>query len=81
MPTVLRARKYRFYFFSNESKEPPHIHVKASECEAKYWLDPIDLAANFGFKGHELTIIEIYLKDYQDDLLEAWNDYFQTEGE
>jgi hypothetical protein len=46
MPTVLRIGRYRFFFFSNESNEPPHIHVKASGDEAKFWLEPVQLAAN-----------------------------------
>ncbi|PYS92965.1 MAG: hypothetical protein DMF64_06810 [Acidobacteria bacterium] len=40
MPTVLRVGRFRFFFFSNESQEPPHIHVKAAENEAKFWLEP-----------------------------------------
>ncbi len=44
MPTVLRVGRYRFYFFSNENNEPPHIHVKAGDDEAKFWLDPVGLA-------------------------------------
>ena len=27
MPTVLRPGHYRFYFYSHESSEPPHIHA------------------------------------------------------
>ncbi|MBW6456390.1 MAG: DUF4160 domain-containing protein [Trueperaceae bacterium] len=27
-PTVLRDGPYRFFFFSNERGEPPHIHVQ-----------------------------------------------------
>jgi len=27
MPTILRIGPYRFYFYSNEKGEPPHIHV------------------------------------------------------
>jgi hypothetical protein len=49
MPTVLRIGRFRFYFFSNEREAPPHIHVKAAEDEAKFWLEPIELASNFGF--------------------------------
>ena len=36
MPVVLRRGRYAFFFFSNEGREPPHIHVKASGDEAKY---------------------------------------------
>ncbi len=53
MPTVLRIGRLRFFFFSNESQEPPHIHVKAAENEAKFWLDPIGLAFNYyGLRLH-----------------------------
>ena len=55
MPTVLRVGRYRVHFFSNESQEPSHIHVKAGVDQAKFWLEPIELAANYGFKGHELN--------------------------
>lgn len=54
MPTVLRVGRYRFFFFSNEGREPPYIHAKAGEDEAKLWLDPVQLAANYGFNGREL---------------------------
>jgi hypothetical protein len=29
IPTVLKEGKYRFFFFSNEGTEPPHIHVES----------------------------------------------------
>ena len=63
--------RYRFFFFSNEAEEPPHIHVKAAEHEAKYWLLPVELAANFGFVGSELTRIEELVEEHVDDLMEA----------
>lgn len=76
MPTVMRIGRYRFYFFSNESQEPAHIHVKAGSDEAKFWLDPVSLASNRGFRGHELNEIEDLVEQHQTDLLEAWNDHF-----
>ena len=76
MPTVLRVGRFRFYFFSNEGQEPPHIHIKAAEDQAKFWLDPIVLATNYGFAARELNEIEQIIADHQTELLEAWNDYF-----
>ncbi len=76
MPTVLRIGRYRFFFFSNEGQEPPHIHVKAGSDEAKFWLDPVSLAANHGFRGHELRGIWDLVEQHQVELLEAWNDHF-----
>jgi len=76
MPTVLREGRYRFYFFSNEGQEPPHIHIKAGSDQAKFWLDPIDLASNYGFGAHELNQIERIIEQHQIELIEAWNEHF-----
>jgi hypothetical protein len=32
----LRVRDYRFYFYSHESSEPPHVHVDRSGSTAKF---------------------------------------------
>jgi hypothetical protein len=75
MPTVLRVGRYRFVFFSNEGNEPLHIHVKASRDEAKFWLDPVGLAANYGFKAHELNEIEGIVREHRAELMEAWHEH------
>ena len=72
MPSVLRVGRFRFFFFSNEGDEPPHIHVKAAEHEAKFWLDPISLVANYGFRSRDLNEIERLIRAHQAVLLEAW---------
>ncbi|MGB0387450.1 MAG: DUF4160 domain-containing protein [Ardenticatenaceae bacterium] len=76
MPTVLRSGRYRLYFFSSDQGEPPHVHVKAGGDQAKFWLDPIRLAANYGFRAHELNRIERLIRKHQTELLEAWREYF-----
>ena len=43
MPTVLRIKGLRFFFFSNELGEPMHIHVETDDKYAKFWLDPCNL--------------------------------------
>ena len=35
MPTVLRLNEYRFYFFSHEPNEPPHVHVDRNDASLK----------------------------------------------
>jgi len=76
MPTVLRVGRYRFFFFSGEGPEPPHIHVKANGDQAKFWLDPVQLASNYGFRSYELNEIERIVREYQVRLMEAWYGYF-----
>jgi hypothetical protein len=79
MPTILRIGRYRFFFFSNESQEPAHIHVRAGADEYKFWLQPVQIAANYGFNGRELNRIQRLVADNHDVLLETWNDYFSTQ--
>ena len=76
MPTVLRSGPYRLYFYSHEPNEPPHEHIDRDTDSAKFWLEPIALARNLGVGGHELRVIERIVRDNQQELLEAWNDWF-----
>ena len=75
MPTVLRIGRYRFHFFSNENDEPPHVHVKAEGDQAKFWLESVRLAANYGFKAHELNEIARLVREHQAELMEAWYEH------
>jgi hypothetical protein len=76
MPTVLRVGRYRFFFYSNEGIEPPHIHVEAGGDEAKYWLDPIRLQDAHDFSARDRRAIERIINNHRDELMRAWNDYF-----
>jgi hypothetical protein len=64
MPTVLEDGPYRFIFFSSDKGEPPHIHVKREHRIAKFWLDPVVLSKNRGFRGHELNQIARLVAEY-----------------
>jgi hypothetical protein len=81
MPAVLRVGRFRFFFFSNEGQEPAHIHVKAGDDEATFWLDPVQLAANYGFNGRDLNRIQRAVEQHRDELLEAWNEHFSSSAE
>ncbi len=76
MPTVLRLRGYRFFFFSNESDEPPHIHIESAERYAKFWLRPVALARNRGFRRNELTELHRIVGQRESLFLRKWHEYF-----
>ncbi|WP_210417809.1 DUF4160 domain-containing protein [Bythopirellula goksoeyrii] len=40
MPTVLRSGPYRFYFWSHELGEPPHVHVDRERFSVKFLARP-----------------------------------------
>ena len=72
MPTVLRIGPYRFHFYSREGNEPPHIHVEREDLEAKFWLRPVSLAANYGFSNSELRDIQRLVEEHCQTLLAAY---------
>jgi Domain of unknown function (DUF4160) len=74
--TVLRHGPYAFVFFSSDQTEPPHIHVTRDRAIAKYWLEPVSLAKNQGFKKPALKKIAKLVEQYREPLIEAWHDYF-----
>jgi hypothetical protein len=78
MPTVLQVGPYSFIFFSSDRGEPSHIHVKRDRQLAKFWLNPVSLAKNRGFKDYELNDISRLVEEHEQTLLEAWHDYFDT---
>lgn len=80
MPTILRTGPYRFYFYSHESSEPPHIHVDRDDLSAKFWLEPVALARNRGFAPHELRRIQLLIVEHQQQLVEAWHGYLGPHG-
>ena len=76
MPTVLRVGGFRFFFFSNEGNEPPHIHVEKAECYAKFWLVPVKLARSKGFWHRERTRLRKLVERNQALFMERWHEFF-----
>lgn len=70
MPTILKIKDYRFFFFSLEAREPPHIHMY------QVLASPINLASSYGFKSHELAKIREMVVEHSALFLEKWHDFF-----
>ena len=80
MPALLRVRGYRFFFFSMEGREPPHIHVAHAGRYTKFWLEPVSVADVRGFRGHEMTEIREIVVENAQFFLERWHEYFRGES-
>lgn len=76
MPTVKFVGPYRLFFYSADGAEPPHIHVEREDKVAKYWLSPVSMARGGGYSSKELSRIQKIVEDEEEDLIEAWNEYF-----
>ena len=75
-PTVLKIKGYRFFFFSNDSDEPPHVHVEFGGRYAKFWLNPVLLTRSRDFNSSELTYLRKLVENNKTLLLEKWHEYF-----
>jgi hypothetical protein len=73
MPTVLTVDGYRFFFFSNEGDEQPHIHVEHGDGLAKFWLHPIRLAGSKRMKTQEVRRARELAEENEPALWEAWH--------
>src|SRR5436309_3451425 len=76
VPTVLTVGPYRLFFFSDEGREPPHVHVERDQHTAKFWLAPIRVARNNGFSARELRRIMSLVEKHEQACWQAWRGYF-----
>jgi hypothetical protein len=76
VPKLAKVGPYRCFFYSNESGEPAHVHIRRERKLAKFWLQPVELADSKRFAAHELREIEQIVQDRRIEFLEAWNEYF-----
>jgi hypothetical protein len=78
MPTILRLGGYRFYFYSGEGSEPPHIHVEFGDKLANYWLEPVELASSKRFRSHELGPVRDMIVAHRELFLKAWHEHLDS---
>jgi len=76
MPTVLRNGPYRFFFYSADGSEPPHVHVQRDDLVAKFWLQPVRLDDSGGFARVEIRRLQAMVEDEVVTLLGFWDEFF-----
>ena len=77
MPTTLRTGPYRFFFYSNDGAEAPHIHVERERLIAKFWLTPVRLASAGRFSSAEVRQIKRIVEEELEWLRKAWDEFFE----
>ncbi|HEX7594493.1 MAG TPA: DUF4160 domain-containing protein [Anaerolineae bacterium] len=76
MPSIPFPGPYRFFFYSGDRDEPPHIHVERDRNKAKFWLDPIRLQSSVGFDQNEIHRIQRLVEENRELFLRRWNEFF-----
>jgi hypothetical protein len=76
MPTVIQRGPYRFFFYSSDRNEPPHVHVEREDKRAKFWLKPVRLQSSGDFSRSETNQIQKLVEKNEARLLRGWDEYF-----
>ena len=80
MPTILRIRGWRLFFYANEGDEPIQIHARKADAECKFWLNAeiFDIEEEW---SHKLTPrlrreIRKIIFDHFELIVDEWNRFF-----
>jgi hypothetical protein len=73
MTVVLRDGPYRVFIYVDEPDEPPHVHVKRDDDQAKFWIHPVVVAWSRRFKPIELRRIARMLEANEAKLIKEWH--------
>jgi Domain of unknown function (DUF4160) len=77
VPTLLRIEGFRFFFYSSEGQEPPHVHVEKGDGEAKLWLQPVEFVYSYALSPAELRRVRELTLRHQVDFGNRWNEHFR----
>lgn len=78
MPVVLRYKKIRFVFYSNDHL-PIHVHAIYGNFEAscKIILDDLAILNNKGFSAKDLRLLKNVVSKNAGLIEDAWNEFFK----
>lgn len=79
MPTLLFSDGFRFFFYSREGEplEPPHVHVRQGNKEAKLWLTPVvRVAWNKRIDPRTLNRLMSVAEAHRAEFEEKWHVFF-----
>lgn len=80
VPTIHREGGFRFFFYSGEGNEPPHIHCRNQDSEIKIWLSPLAVAFAFGMNARDQREALRITRTHQKKFMEAWNEFASQKG-
>lgn len=75
MPELLRLFGLRFFFYSNDH-QLPHVHVRNSDGEAGFTIDPVNCLENNGLKNKDLYLAESVIEENKTIFLKRCYEFF-----
>ena len=80
MPTIMHIGAFRFFFYSLDVGEPPHVHIESGDKTAKFWLNPVGIARSRGFRAHEIGRLRLMVIEHRIQFEEAWHAHFRGDS-
>ena len=77
MPTILRVKGFRFFFYINDHT-PMHVHIEKGDGTAKFNLEPVELVKSKKLKASELAEIRLLVQEHKEILKLKWDEYFNN---
>jgi len=79
MPTILLLMGWRFFFYSNESNEPIHIHCQKGDKECKFWIDVYNFdileAFSYNLTPSDKRLVRKIIFENFDYIVTQWKKY------
>lgn len=75
VPTVFRKNGFRYFFYSGEGNEPPHIHVIGRGGEMKIWLNSLEISRSFNLAASDQKEAFLIAKENVRMFLDAWRKF------
>lgn len=76
MPNIFRKLGFRFFFYSHEGDEPPHVHIEKGKGRGKYWIEPVEKSYMFKFKKQEEKQVKKIVHQEQETFKKKWYEFF-----
>ena len=74
MPIIIRTQNLKIYIYLKDHL-PAHVHVIGPDAETKIDIQNFNCLSVKGFTKQDINRIIKFLKNNQELLLEAWEDY------
>ena len=76
MPTVLVKDGFRFFFYSHEGSEPPHIHIIGKGGEMKVWLSNLGISKVYNLSPKEQRIVLEIMSANVELFKKEWENFY-----
>ena len=76
MPTLAVIDGFRFFFWSLDLGEPPHVHIEGYGGKAKFGLLPVELQSSRGCHERQLNKIQRIIEQHAAEWLKVWHEHF-----